>query len=152
MALDSETLLTQLRSHASALGVFHKVYGYEPKTSPSVGAASPTIAFWVQQIGVLQRRSGLAESAALVTCVGRLYMQAQSEPADAIDPAMSRAVDLLLAAYHGDFELSGTGVAIDLMRLTGEAGYIRYDQGSATLRMFTITIPIEVMHAWTQAP
>lgn len=147
--MDSESLLTQLRSHASKLGVFGKVYGYEPKTSPIVGEVRLACGFWVQRIRPWMASSGLSVTSARVEATARVYGLAQSEPAEAIEPAMMHAVDLLMTAYNGDFDLAGAGT-IWLADLTAEAGYIRYDDGSVTLRMFTINIPIKVDDAWTQ--
>ena len=150
MAIDIAPVLVRLRSHAAACGLFRIVYGHEPKTTPVAGS-DLAAAFWLQSIEPYSNMSGLSETAALVRVTCRLYALAQSEPADAIDDAMAMAVVKLMEIYNGDFELAGTATAIDVMRMTAEAGYIEYDDGSAKLRVFTITIPIRFSSAWAQA-
>lgn len=152
---DIKTVRDRLTSHAQTLGVFRQVYGAEPIANPAL--TEMTAAFWVDAIDPMPLSSGLAETAAVVTFFGRLYDSADREPRDAIDPAMSDAVVLLIAAYSGDFELGGTATSIDLLgrsgqRLGAKAGYVPYDESGATLRVFTITIPVIFASAWTQAP
>jgi hypothetical protein len=154
--MDTTPVLKRLASHALTLGMFDRVNAHEPTHTPGTGISA---AFWAGNIRPLPSMGGLSESAAVVVYNGRLYMAAGSTPdqADVIDPAMMTAVDKLLTAYHGDFELGGTATAIDLLgksgaSLSAEAGYIRYDDGGSVMRTFTITIPVIFAHAWTQAP
>jgi hypothetical protein len=77
-----------------------------------------------------------------------------SEPQDAIDPEMLNAVDVLFTAYNGDFDLGGEVRNIDLLGqfsngLSAQAGYINVSGNN--YRVMTITLPMVVNDAWSQA-
>ena len=73
--------------------------------------------------------------------------------ADAIDPEIMNAVDVLFAAYSGDFDLGGTVRNVDLEGATGpglsaQAGYLNQD--GKLMRIMDITLPVIVSDLWTQ--
>ncbi|MET8987757.1 hypothetical protein ABZW49_20110 [Nonomuraea wenchangensis] len=75
------------------------------------------------------------------------------EPADAIDPAMLAALDALMSAYSGDFDLGGRIRNVDLLGQTGpplsaQAGYL--EQDGNTYRVFTVTLPLLINDVWDQ--
>lgn len=150
MSLNTAAILDTLVSHALSLGVFEQVNGHEPKNAPGHGV---TAAVWVQSIAPA-RTSGLAASSGLLVVNVRTYTGLRSQPEDAIDPNMLGAVDLLLAAYSGDFTLGGNARNIDLLgqhgqALSAEAGYLTQD--GATYRVMTITVPLVINDLWEQA-
>jgi hypothetical protein len=75
----------------------------------------------------------------------RIYQNMIAEPQDMIDPRVMAAVDALMTAYSGDFELGGTVRAVDLLGMAGtpmaaQAGYIQQD--NRVYRAVTITLPL----------
>lgn len=152
MALAATAILAAVQSHALASGLFERVNQHEPKDPPGNGL---TAAVWVDTVGPVAAGSGLQSTTGLVTVNVRLYLNMISEPQDAIDPVMVGAVDTLLAAYSGDFELGGQVRNIDLLGaygpgLSARAGYLPWD--GKTYRVYTITLPMIVNDMWTQAP
>lgn len=152
MSLDIDAILDAIVSHAMGLGLFERVNQHEPKNSPGNGL---TCAVWVDRIDPYAKASGLAKTAAKLTLNVRLYTNMMSEPQDAIDPNMVKAVNALMLAYSGDFELGGSARNVDLLGASGsalsaQAGFIA--QGETDLRVFTISLPLVVNDAWDQAP
>lgn len=143
--------LDKLVSHALTLGIFERVNQHEPKNAPGNGL---TAAVWVDDIGPARGQSGLSSTTARVVCVVRLYTSMLQEPQDAIDPNLVDAVDALMAAYSGDFELGGNVRCIDLLGglggtpLAARAGHITVDQKA--YRVMTITVPLIINDAWNQ--
>lgn len=151
MALDIDGILNAVVSHAMATGYFATVNGHEPKTKPDTGL---TAAVWVDRVQPIQASSLTATSLRLVFNV-RLYTSMLSEPQDAIDPDMTRAMSALLAAYTGDFTLGGLLRNVDLLGAHGDpmqvlAGYISQD--TRMYRVYTITLPTIVNDTWEQNP
>lgn len=145
-------ILDGLVSHALASGLFERVNAHEPKSAPGNGL---TAAVWADEIGPDPGSSGLAATSGVVTFLVRLYTSMLSEPQDAIDPLMLSAVDTLMTAYSGDFELSGAARCVDLLGQTGKtlsakAGYLNQD--SKVYRVMTITVPVIVSDVWDQSP
>lgn len=152
MAIDSQDLIDRLASHAMTTGIFDRVNQHEPKSKPGRGL---TCAIWVDRIEPAARRSGLAATSARVVFNVRVYTNMLQNPQDAIDPAVMDAVDLLMANYSGDFSLGSADRWIDLLGVTqghplfAQSGYINID--NMTYRVMTITAPVIVEDAWTQA-
>lgn len=151
MALDIDSLLDAVVSHAMASGYFELVNGHEPKNAPGDGL---TAAVWVDDIRPALSSSGLASSSALVVFNVRLYSGMLQEPQDAIDPNLVKAMNALFMAYAGDFELGGNARMVDLRGAEGvflqaKAGYLNQDQ--KLYRVFTITLPVIVNDAWDEA-
>lgn len=150
MSVNLGTLIDAAVSHALTTGRFEKVNGYEPKSAPGYGL---TAAVWAQSVTTIQG-SGLDSASSLVVLNVRLFTSMLSEPQDAIDPNMIEAVNALLGAYIGDFDLGVTGVRnVDVLGQNGvplraEAGYVNQD--GKLLRVFTITLPIIVNDVWSE--
>lgn len=151
MALDTATLVNAIASHAASLGVFDSVNGHEPKNAP---ASELTCAVWAQDL-VPVLSSGLASTSARITFNVRLYTRMLQEPADAIDPKMMDAVDLLLVDYIGNFTLGGLLREVDVRGgsgnpLNAQAGYLSQD--GTLFRVITIFLPLIINDLYPEAP
>ncbi len=152
MAFDDaavDALFDKLLSHAAASGYFARVNQHEPKNAPGSGL---TAALWVQDISPA-RSSGLSSTSGLVTLSLRVYQNFASEPFDAIDPTVVKAVNGMLSAYTGDLDLGQTVRCIDLLGMSGtamraQAGYVEINK--TVYRVMTITIPVIVNDMWAQ--
>ena len=150
MALDITTIRAQLTSHAQALGVFTQVLGHEPVSAPGSGL---TYAVWLGEIAPAPANSGLNTTTARVVFNGRIYLPADTEPMDDVDVSLTGAVDLLIGAYTGDFQLGGTVRNLDLLGATGDSlrALYRYLQlDSVTYRTANLNLPMIVNNVWTQ--
>lgn len=151
MTLDIRGILDGVVSHAMAAGHFEQVNGHEAANAPSHGL---TAAVWTDSVQAV-RSSGLDSTTVLLTFNVRLYTSIQSEPADAIDPALIDAVDALCAAYLDDFTFGGLVRSIDVLGqhspgLLVRAGYVQ--QSGAIFRVMTVTLPVIVNDLWRQTP
>lgn len=153
MAINSQALIDALASHALSIGHFDQVNQHEPKTAPNRGL---TCAVWIDRIEPARGRSGLAMTSARVTFNVRIYQNFIKKPQDSIDPEVMEAADKLFEAYSGDFQLGDETRWIDLLGATqghpmfSQSGYINID--NVVMRVMTITVPVIVENAWTQAP
>jgi hypothetical protein len=148
MTLGFVNVLDSVVSHAMSLGVFGAVNQHEPSTAPGPDI---TAAVWVDYIGPAE--SGLASTSVKLVLNLRIYQNSQSDPQDAIDPAVVNAVDLLMEAYNGDFTLGGLARQVDILGhygppLSASAGYLR--QGDTLFRTMTLTLPIILNDVWAQ--
>jgi hypothetical protein len=151
MSLDLSTILDAVVSHALGSGYFSSVNGHEPLSPPTTGV---TCAVWTEMIGPARGGSGLNSTSARLALFVRLYTPLAQLPSDAIDPAMMTALDALMTAYSGDFELGGLVREVDLLGaygdpLSGRAGYLK--TSGTDYRVFTITLPLVVNDLWSQA-
>lgn len=145
------SILDGLVSHALASGWFMRVNQHEPKSAP-IGTGL-TAAIWVQRISPVVG-SGLATTSGRLEFTERIYQNMLSEPQDSIDPTVISAVDVLMTAYSGDFELNGLVRNVDLIGtygppLSAQAGYL--NQSGVMFRVMDITLPLIVNDLWTQA-
>lgn len=152
MSLNVTGILDALVSHAMASGLFERVNGHEPASAPGHGL---TAAAWADSIAPVPAASGLAATSARVVFNVRIYTSMLAEPADAIDPNMLAAVDQLMTAYSGDFELGGAVRNVDLLGQTGtplsaQAGYLQQD--GTLYRVMTLVLPVLVNDVWEQVP
>lgn len=148
MTLNSGQILDTLVSHALGLGVFKQVNTHEYKSAPGKGLFCE---IWAETIA--PARSGLDITSARLTINVRIRSDMISEPQDSIDPEILDAVDLLMNAYTGDFELGGEARNIDLLAgsspgLRADAGYLNQD--NKIFRIMTITVPIIINDVWVQ--
>jgi len=150
MSVDAVTIMDKLQSHAMSLGIFERVNLHEPKNAPGSGLSC---AIWADFIGPVPSNSGLAATSAQLIFNIRIYSNMLAEPQDYIDPEVIKAVDLLMAAYSGDFELGGSVAWIDLLGQSGrqmeaQAGYINQD--GKMFRVMTIALPVVLNDSWVQ--
>lgn len=151
MSLNPSGLVAAVVSHAAATGRFERVNSHQPSNAPGNGL---TASVWMESL-VPARSSGLASTSLRVTLNVRLYSNMLAEPEDQIDPKLMEAVDVLLAAYSGDFTLGGLAMNVDLLGMSGEAlsaqaGYMSQD--NKLFRIVTITLPVILSDVWDQAP
>lgn len=151
MALDLTAILDAVMSHALATGEFTSVNGHEPQAAP-VPAGGPVVAVWVDRVEPV-KSSGLDSTSARVVLNVRLFASPNSQPQDAIDPNMVRALDTLLTAYGNDLDLGGSVRCVDLFGsdgagLSAQAGYLTYDK--ASFRVITVSLPLIVNDVWDQ--
>lgn len=152
MSLNVTGVLNGVISHAMALGLFEQVNGYEPKAAPTSGGL--TCAVWADRIDPVAAVSGLAATSARVVFNLRIYSSMLQQPMDAIDPNIVAALDTLMNAYSGDFDLGGTVRNVDLLGahgvgLSAQAGYINQD--GKLFRVVTLTLPVVISDVWSQA-
>lgn len=148
MSLGTLSILNKVVSHALTLGVFEKVNTHEYKDAPGKGLYCE---IWSETIA--PARSGLDVTSAVLILNVRIRSDMIAEPQDSIDPNIIDAVDKLIDAYTGDFELGGTARNIDLLAsstpgVRADAGYL--DQGGKLFRIMTITLPIIINDVWNQ--
>lgn len=153
MGLNSQDLIDRIASHAAATGYFDKVNQHEPKSKPGRGI---TGAVWIDRIEPARAQSGLISTSVRVVFNVRIYTNMLQQPQDAIDPNVMEAADVLFAAYTSDFTLGDDSRFIDLLGMTQghelfcQSGYINID--NMVYRVLTLTVPVVVRDAWTQAP
>lgn len=152
MSLGTKAILAAVQSHASRTGLFERVLGHEPKSAPGNGLS---VAVWVQNLRPIPGGSGLASTTARLELSVRVYSNMLADPQDAIDTRLLDAVDALMAAYSGDFQLGGLIRNVDLLGADGDplscnAGYL--EQDSKLYRVVVITLPLICNDLWEQVP
>ena len=150
MPLNTAAILAQVSSHAQRLALFSQVKTHEPKNAPGLGL---NVAVWVDSLSPIPARSGLAATSARLVFNVRVYNPMVTIDEDGIDTVIVGAVDALLTAYTGDFDLGGTVAEVDLLGaygppLAARAGYLTQDQ--RTYRVMVITLPLTINDAYTQ--
>lgn len=161
--LDCEAIINVVVSHGLRSGHFERVNGHPPTNPPGNGISA---GMWIAKIRPLASSSGLAATTALVLAMFRMQMPLgvqQGSALDGIDPAMTRANDAMMIRLNGDVNLTLNGDAtsageIDVLggvggqELESDAGWFEMPpSGGIMYRTFTITIPVVVYDAWTQA-
>jgi hypothetical protein len=150
--IDTAGILAALVAHAEGTALFTAVQTWEGRVSPTSGILC---AIWPQRLGPAVGVSGLASSSALLTFSIRLYTSTLTQPFDDIDPGMIAAVDTLMNALSGDFDLGDESRYIDLLGayspggMVCEAGYVTSMDGKL-MRVMTISVPVVVPDAWAQ--
>jgi hypothetical protein len=147
--MDIAGIVDAVASHVASLG--YPTNKHEPKAAPTHGI---TAAVWMDGLKPDPANSGLSETTVVLTLCVRLYTPMGQQPYDQIDPQMLIAVDQLMSAYSGDFELGGEVRNIDLLgksgaALSAKAGYL--DMNGQLNRVVTITVPMIINDAWAQA-
>lgn len=149
MAIGIADLLSRLGSHAQATGLFETVLLHEPKQAPR----GPTAAIWVDAVEPIRMRSGLDKVSVVISFNVRLYANMLQEPQDDIDRDLVIALDTLLNAYVGEFELGNENRTIDVfasagVRMISELGYLEHNQ--TMFRVAVITLPVLINDVWTE--
>jgi hypothetical protein len=150
VALDLTAYRNAAMSHAQSLGLFTQVLDHEPVSAPGSGLI---YALWVTDAAPIPDRSGLTSVSVRLELNGRVFMPADTEPQGDVDIAVTGAVNGLMNAYAGDFELGGTVAEVDLLGAYGTPlrarfGYTRLD--STTYRVATLTIPLVLNDVWNE--
>ncbi len=148
-ALDFVGIRDALVSHAEATGRFTAVTKHEPFSKPTGVHA----AIWLDSLTPLGLASGLSAVSVRLAFVCRVYLGAESKPADDVDAKGLAAADRLMAAWAGDFTLNGRVRDVDILGqhgvpLTAQAGYQRI--GDTTYRVLTLTVPLIVNDVWEE--
>lgn len=152
MAIDITGILNAVVSHAQTLGRFERVNTHAPENAPGSGlSATVTVA----SVGPVPAASGLNSTTARVALDVIVYAAVPQEPADDIEPLVTKAVDALMASYSGDFELGGEVRNVDLLGahgapLSAQTGYTTI--AAQTYRVAIITLPLIVNDLWSQTP
>ena len=152
MSLNASGILDAIVSHAQTLGVFESVNAHESVNAPGHGLHAE---IWADSIAPVANASGLRSTSARVVWTVRIRGSADAQPRDMIDPHMMAAVDALLAAYSGDFDLGGLVRCVDLLGMAGvplsaRAGYLEQDR--KTYRIMDVVLPVLVDDVWEQIP
>lgn len=150
MSLNLQAILDATVSHALASGYFERVNQHEPKAAPGNGISA---AVWVNTIGPAVGASGLTATSGRLELNVRVMQNMLKEPQDAIEPAVLAAVDALMSAYSGDFDLGGNVRNVDLLGqagvpLSAQAGYLPID--GKLYRAMTIVLPLIINDLWNQ--
>jgi hypothetical protein len=149
--MNTQAIIDAVASTALSTGQFDRVNAHEPKAAPTSGLSC---AIWAQRLGPHIEGSGLASTSARLELNVRVYMNMLTQPEDAIDPRIVRSVDALMTKFSSDIGLGGTVAYVDLLGSAGSAleavaGYITIDQ--RLFRVVTISLPLIINDAWTQA-
>lgn len=147
---DVGRIMNALASYLGQLGAFKSIPLHEPKTTLASGLSA---AIWHQSILPIQEYSTLGSTSLRIEFVIRLYDNMLREPADDIDPEMTRVVNLIFNAFHGGFTLGGLINQIDVIGTWGpplrsEAGYVNLSGG--LFRGITIYVPVIIVNAFNQ--
>jgi len=150
MSLNIQAVVDAVASHALASGEFDRVNMHEPKVAPGNGI---TCAVWCDRI-VPVRMSGLNNTSVSLVFNLRLFTSMLAEPQDMIDPNLIGALDVLMAAFTGDYQLGGLVREVDIYGMHGvglnaQAGYVTQDK--RIYRVFTITLPLTINDVWSQS-
>lgn len=150
MSLNTISIRDAVVTHAMSIGVLDQVNQHAPKNPPGTGLSC---AITGDRIGGI-RSSGLASLSARLVLRVELFASMQMEPADDIDKVMFNAIDLLFAAYCGDFTLGGLVRKVDLIGSEGAGldavlGYVTVD--GIEYRHAAITLPLIINDVWTEA-
>ncbi|MGW6502966.1 hypothetical protein [Nonomuraea angiospora] len=152
MALDITGILDATVSHAQSLGLFESVNRHQPDNAPGNGL---TCAITVAEVTPVPVASGLIATTGRVALNVMIFAPLPQEPADDIEPAVIGAMDALMGAYSGDFELGGRVRNVDLLGahgtpLSASTGYVTID--AQTYRVAIVTLPLIINDLWSQTP
>jgi hypothetical protein len=150
MVIQIQPVFDALTSHAQSLGIFDRVGTHEPKNGPGHGL---TCGIWADRVSAALAQSGLNRTTAYIVFNLRIYSEFLAEPQDLIDPEITAAVDVLFAAYSGDFTLGGLVRNVDILGsqglpLSANAGYLNVD--GKIYRVMTILLPVIINDIWDQ--
>lgn len=149
MSLGTAAILAAVLSHAKASGRFERSMAHEPKSAPGNGLS---LAVWLDSLR--PTISGLDSTSARLVLNVRLYQNMLADPQDTIDTRLLDAVDVLMAAYTGDFTLGGLVRNVDLLGADGDplsanVGYMELD--GKMFRVVAIILPLQINDLWSQS-
>lgn len=149
MTLNLAGLITAAAAPAQTSGLFDRVQSTE-QIPP--GGKGLTLEVWLDTIRPVAERSGLAATSGRIALNVRVRVPIARDLPDNIDIDMAAAVDVLFAAYSGDFQLGGLAAQVDLLGaygvpLSGKGGYLT----QSGYRIFDITLPIIVNDLYPQS-
>jgi hypothetical protein len=149
VALDIDSILDTVVTHAQATGWFQTVEEHESKIQ---NTNSITAGVWIESIDPI-KSSGLASVSVRLELEMRIYGSTMTEPYGDIDSNLAKAVDALFAAYLGDFDLGSEARHIDIFGAHGRglgvrSGYL--NMGGRELRVFQIRLPIILNDIWDE--
>lgn len=143
--IDAKAILKKLETFAHATGYFESVNGHEPKSAPTL-FDQMNLSFWSGPIVPISS-SGLKSISYRWQIEARIFVSADSEPADDIDPAIITATFAFFGKLAEDFDLGQGGRVrcIDFYGSDGEPlsatpGYYEYDGN--VVRTMDIVIPL----------
>lgn len=150
MALDIDSIMDVVVTHAQSTGWFQNVAEHESKQS---NTNSISAGVWIERIDPI-KSSGLSSVSIRLELELRIYGSTMTEPYGDIDSNLTKAVDALFTAYLGDFDLGSEARHIDIFGAHGQplsvrVGYINMD--GRELRVFQIRIPIVIDDVWAEA-
>jgi len=150
MASQIGTTLSNLVSALKALGIFSSVATVEPKGAPGKGL---TAAIFFASAAPAAGASSLKRASGLYVFTVRVYTDMLAEPTASIDPELVAAVDKVIDALAGDFDLGATVRNVDFFGAQGtplraEAGYI--EAGGKMFRIVDVTLPLVVNDAFSE--
>lgn len=155
MALNSTELQSWLLDHAAGVTEVGTVLGYEPKSRLDYSAAGggAILAGWLARGTVANGVGGMRKTAARVGWALRLHRNAFEADQAQTERLLLDALDALVAAYFGDFELDTVDAFFDPKGAHGEA--LTWDLGYLTLekqlsRVITVSLGIVVRDAWSE--
>lgn len=149
--MNTAGIFAALVSHGMNSGLFERVNQHEPKNAPGNGL---TMAVWLDRIIPAAEASSVISTTGVLLFSVRCYSSMVADPQDDIDPALLTAVDVLFAAYSGDFTLGGLVRNVDLLGefanpLGAVFGYVTID--NKMYRVGTMTVPLVVSDLWSQS-
>jgi hypothetical protein len=152
VAFDFQGLIDAVASYAGQTGEFERVAQHEPKSRPGNGL---TCSMWFDEIVPLAAASGLGAVTGLIVITMRPQMPFLQQPADQIDPVITRAVAALWGKFAGGFTLAGIVRNVDLLGqhsagLRAKAGYVTQD--GTTYRVMDVFLPLVVNDLFSEAP
>lgn len=150
--LNSAAVIQAAIDHLLTTGLFESVQGHEALSAPGNGLTADV---WVDTIKPAPAQSGLAESGAVLTLSSRIYLNADSPPADNLEQTIAAATDAVMTQYSADFTFGGLIMLVDLLggltgtALSAQGGYVSV--GGVAYRCMTITIPCLINDVWPQS-
>lgn len=140
--MDAKLILEKLQNFASSTGHFDSVQGHESKSQPQIG---DQINIDFMAGGITPATSGLNSVSLRWEVRARIYMNADSEPADAVDPALITVTLAFMTALCSQFKLYGEVRSIDVYGSEGEPlraepGY--YEYNGDVMRTMDVFIPV----------
>lgn len=155
----TQAIIDAVRSHALRTGLFGQETGHDPGNAPGRGLSTAVV---VRSLRTYAGGSGLASTAMRLELAVRVYLPVETRRPDEVEPELVAAVDALMAAYMGDFELGGRVKNVDVFGMAGGDGvgavfnYIEFagdGRGRGALYRFgEITLPLICNDLYEQTP